>query len=42
MLIPEERREITWNTSSLSHLNPHTNHSELEVQKIIHFQRIAN
>ena len=29
--IPEEWREITWNESSLSHLDPRTKQSELEV-----------
>ena len=40
--IPEEWRDITWNESSLSHLDPHTKQSELEVQKIIHLQGLAN
>jgi len=40
--IPEERREITWNVPSLSHLDPHTNQSEHEVQRIIRLQNIAN
>ncbi|XP_020423838.1 uncharacterized protein LOC109950204 [Prunus persica] len=40
--LPEERREITWNASSLSHLDPHTNQSECEVQRIIHLKSIAN
>ena len=26
----------------MTHLNPHTNQCELEVQRIIHFQNIAN
>jgi hypothetical protein len=39
---PEARREITWNVSALSHLDPRTNQSELEVQRIIHLQNIAN
>ena len=34
--IPEEWRKITWNESSLSHFDPPTKQSELEVQKIIH------
>ena len=37
-----ERREITWYASSLSHLDSRTNQSGLEVQKIIHLQDIAN
>ena len=40
--IPEEWLEITWNESSLSHLDPRTKQSELEVQKIIHLQVLAN
>ncbi|CAL2237733.1 unnamed protein product [Prunus armeniaca] len=38
--LPEERHEITW--KSLSHLDPYTNQSECEVQRIIHLQSIAN
>ena len=40
--IPEEWQEITWNGSSLSHLDPRTKQSELEVQKIIQLQGLAN
>ena len=40
--LPEARRKITWNVLTLSHLDPRTNQCELEVQKIIHLQRIAN
>ena len=40
--IPEEWRKITWNESSLSHFDPPTKQSELEVQKIIHLQDLAN
>ena len=40
--IPEERREITWNASTLSHFDPRTNQCELEVQRIIHLQNLAN
>ena len=40
--MPEARREITWNVLTLSHLDPRTNQCELEVQKIIHLQGIAN
>ena len=40
--IPEEWREITWNESSLSHLDPRTKQSKLEVRKIIHLQGLAN
>ena len=38
----EERREITWNASVISHFDSHTNQSELEVQRIIHLQNLAN
>ena len=40
--ILEAWREITWNESSLSHLDPRTKQSELKVQKIIHLQGLAN
>ena len=35
-LVPEEWHEIIWNALILTHLDPHTNQYELEVQKIIH------
>ncbi|PIN26225.1 hypothetical protein CDL12_01027 [Handroanthus impetiginosus] len=35
-------KEIDWNAFSLSHLDPRTKQCELEVQKIIHLQNIAN
>ena len=41
-LITEERREISWKTSTMSHLDPRTNQCELEVQRIIHLQNLAN
>ena len=41
-LIPEERREISWKASTMTHLNPRTNQCELEVQMIIHLQNLAN
>ena len=41
-LVLEERREITCNASTISHFDPRTNQCELEVQKIIHLQNIAN
>nr|GEW87091.1 putative RNA-directed DNA polymerase [Tanacetum cinerariifolium] len=34
--------EISWNELSLSHLDPRTKQCELEVQKIIHLQDLAN
>jgi hypothetical protein len=41
-LLPEASQEITWNNSTLSHFDPRTNQSELEVQRIIHLQSITN
>ena len=35
-------RKITWNTPSLLHLDPRTKQSELEVQRILHLQDLAN
>ena len=41
--IPEERREISWKTSTtMTHLDLRTNQCELEVQRIIHLQNLAN
>jgi hypothetical protein len=40
--LPEARQEITWNNSTLSHFDPRTNECELEVQRIINLQSIAN
>jgi hypothetical protein len=40
--LPEARQEITWNNSTLSHFDHRTNECELEVQRIIHLQSIAN
>ena len=40
--MPEARREITWNVLTLSHLDHRTIQCELEVQRIIHLQGIAN
>ena len=37
-----EKQEVTWNASSISYLDPRSGQCELEVQKIIHLQRIAN
>ena len=41
-LILEEQGEITWNASTLSHFDHRTNQCELEVQRIIHLQNLAN
>ena len=38
--LPE--KELNWNASSLMHLDPRSGQCELQVQKIIHLQRIAN
>ena len=35
-------KDISWNELSLSNLDPHTKECELEVQKIIHLQGLAN
>ena len=40
--VPEERHEIIWNALTLTHLDSHTNQCELEVQRIIHLQNLAN
>ena len=40
--IPKGRHEITWNASTLSHLDQRTNQCELEVQMIIHMQNLTN
>ena len=40
--ILEERREISWKASTMTHLDPRTNQCELEVQMIIHLQNLAN
>ena len=40
--VPKERREITWNASTMSHFAHRTNQCELEVQMIIHLQNLSN
>ena len=40
--VSEEHREIIWNALTLTHLNPRTNQYELEVQRILHLQNLAN
>ena len=40
--IPEERQEISWKASTMTHLDPRTNKCKLEVQRIIHLQNLAN
>ena len=41
-MVIEERGEITLNASIISHFDPCTNKCELEVQRIIHLQNLAN
>ncbi|KAL0556275.1 hypothetical protein IC582_004787 [Cucumis melo] len=40
--IKKLENEIAWNVSLLSHLDPRTKQCELQVQKIIHLQSVAN
>ena len=40
--VPKERCEIIWNALTLTYLGPRTNQCELEVQKIIYLQELAN
>ena len=40
--IPEGWREISWKTSTMNHLDPCANQCEVEVQRIIHLQNLAN
>ena len=40
--ILEERREITWNASTLSHFDPRGNQCELKVQRIMHLHNLTN
>ncbi|KAL0293189.1 UNVERIFIED_CONTAM: hypothetical protein Sradi_6952000 [Sesamum radiatum] len=37
-----KRKDIAWNATSMSFMDPRTNDSELEVQRIIHLQNVAN
>ena len=37
----EEQREIIWNASSMSHLDPRTTQCDKEVQRITHLQKIS-
>jgi hypothetical protein len=36
------KKQVTWNTSSIYYLDPRSGQCELEVQNIIHLQRITN
>ena len=40
--ILKEQREISWKKSTMTHLDPCTNQYELEVQRIIQLQNLAN
>ena len=40
--VPKERQEIIWNSYKISLFDPCTNQYELEVQRIIHLQNLAN
>ena len=35
-LVPKERRELSWNASTLSHLDPRTTQCDFEIKKILH------
>ena len=37
-----KRKDIAWNATSISFMDPRTNDSELEVPQIIHLQSVAN
>ena len=37
-----DKQDVTWNASQISFLDPRSGQCELEVQKLIHLQRIAN
>ena len=39
--VPEERRELSWTTPTLSHLDPRTAQSETEVHRILDLQSVA-
>ncbi|XP_068329737.1 uncharacterized protein [Pyrus communis] len=39
--VPEEQRELSWTTSTLSHLDPRTAQSETEVHRILDIQSVA-
>ena len=40
--VSEKQSKIIWNALTLTHLDPHTNQCELEVQRITHLQNLAN
>ncbi|KAL2226409.1 UNVERIFIED_CONTAM: Retrovirus-related Pol polyprotein from transposon TNT 1-94 [Sesamum indicum] len=37
-----KKKDIAWNATSISFMDPQTNNSELEVQRIIHLQSVVN
>ena len=39
---PEEYQKIVWNATGMQSLDPRTSEYELEVQRIIHLQNLAN
>ena len=41
-LVPEKRRELSWTTPTLSHLDPRTPQCDYEIRRILHLQEIAN
>ena len=41
-ILNKKPSEISWNASDLNSLDPHTGQCEIEVQRIIHLQNIAN
>ncbi|XP_024164094.1 uncharacterized protein LOC112171092 [Rosa chinensis] len=40
--VPNERHELMWTVPTISHLDPRTKESEIEVRRILHLQNIAN
>ena len=42
VIIPNERQELTWCVPTMSHYDPRTAQSELEVQRIIDLQKVAD
>ena len=40
--IPEKHREITYNTSTMSHFDSRINQCKLEVQRTIHLENLVN
>ncbi|PRQ53193.1 putative RNA-directed DNA polymerase [Rosa chinensis] len=40
--VQQERQELSWSVPTMSHLDPHTAQSELEVRRIIELQNVAD